>query len=175
MSSSPSIGSYRCPEAIDGAIELPRPDETLYRSAFVPMLSLILGRPLLRLGRARCVSSPRRPQVSPWRYTLLRHPGRIGRLQLQLTDAALLIDTAHLHAYRAAADIDETALGAPTPTIACEPDPRRHQLHRAEGHPCDRRADVRPWCRQLADVNPLQRIWRDAPPALGTRPSFRTE
>jgi len=151
------------PEAIDGTIDLARPDETLYRSAFVPMLSLILVGPLLGLGRAALRHVTEKASGKPVAYTFFDTQAESVAFQLQLTDAALLIDTGHLHAYRAAADIDETAARGAYPDYFVRARIRADTSYVAQK--ITHAIDVLMFAHgaaSFADVNPLQRIWRDA-------------
>ena len=84
--------------------------------------------------------------------------------QLAVAKAASLIDSAHLHVYRAAAEIDEAARARLDPDY----DARVESSHGHRGH---RRAMPGEAIRTLvsahgassfADSSPLQRIWRDS-------------
>jgi alkylation response protein AidB-like acyl-CoA dehydrogenase len=96
-------------------------------------------------------------------YTFFEAQADSAAFQLQLAEAALMIDTAHLHAYRSADDLDRAAAAGVYPD----------QLLRARV-----RADTG-WALQhvtkaidtllfahgagsFASANPLQRIWRDS-------------
>ncbi|MFG2592325.1 acyl-CoA dehydrogenase family protein [Streptomyces sp. NPDC048438] len=151
------------PAAIEGTYPTEHKDETLSRSAFVPILALVLAGPQLGLGRAALAYVTEKASRKPISYTYYETQAESVAVQLQVAEASLRIDTATLHAQRAAADIDEAA---------------------QEGTYLDfaQRARVRAdtgWAIQnvleaintlvsvhgagsFADVNPLQRIWRDA-------------
>ena len=83
--------------------------------------------------------------------------------QLQLAEAAMLIDTAHLHAYRAAADIDEAAAHGEYPDFLT-----RARVRADTGWVIDhivRAINIllsAHGAASFADVNPLQRLWRDS-------------
>ncbi len=83
--------------------------------------------------------------------------------QLQIAEAARLIDTAHLHAYRAADEIDAAAAGDEYPDFLARARVRSDTGYVAE---CVTRAiDIllsAHGAGSFAEVNPLQRIWRDS-------------
>ncbi|MBN9622853.1 MAG: oxidoreductase [Actinobacteria bacterium] len=151
------------PQAIENHYPTEHTDEPLYRASFVPLLALILVGPQLGLGRAalRFVleKAPRRGIT----YTRYERQTESTAFQLQVAQAATTVDSAALHAYRAADDIDRAA-------AAGEP---LAYLDRARV-----RADVAHGIEQIvaaidllisahgassfAEVSPLQRIWRDS-------------
>lgn len=97
------------PAAIGGKYPTEHTDESSYRSAFIPALTLTLVGPLLGLGRAArelvIEKAPRRA-IS---YTKFEHQSDSTAFQIALATASLKIDTGHLHVARAAADIDSAA------------------------------------------------------------------
>ncbi|MGC0421023.1 acyl-CoA dehydrogenase family protein [Embleya sp. AB8] len=151
------------PAALDGRYPVENPEEALYRAALVPMLVLPLVGPQLGLGRQALRLVESSAATKGIAYTQFTAQADSVAFQLQLAEAALLLDTAHLHAYRAADDIDRAA---------------------REGGRLDvlRRARVRAdsaWAIEhvtkaidllmsahgaagFADTSPLQRIWRDS-------------
>ncbi|KUN58935.1 oxidoreductase [Streptomyces canus] len=151
------------PAAIEGRYPTEHTDEVLSRSAFVPILALVLAGPQLGLGRAALEYVTEKAARKPISYTFYETQAESVAVQLQIAEAALRIDTATLHAQRAASEIDQAA---------------------QQGTYLDftQRARVRAdtgWAIQnvleaintlvsvhgagsFADVNPLQRIWRDA-------------
>jgi 3-hydroxy-9,10-secoandrosta-1,3,5(10)-triene-9,17-dione monooxygenase len=150
------------PRAIEGKYATPFKDEPLYRAAFIPILSLILIGPQLGMARAALETVLQQVPKRGIAYTVYTKQVEAPTTHLQLALAAEKIDTAYLHAYRAAADIDQAA---------------------ASGVYLDRltRARVRMdtgyiarQCREaieillsvngagsFAEANPLQRMWRD--------------
>ena len=84
----------------------------------------------------RWTSCGRRRRKKPISYTFYTAQADSVAFQLQLAEAAMLIDTAHLHAYRAADDIDRAAASGRLPRL---PDPRpgpgRHRLGHRAHHP----------------------------------------
>jgi alkylation response protein AidB-like acyl-CoA dehydrogenase len=151
------------PAAIEGQYPTEHDDEFLARSAFVPILALVLVGPQLGLGRAALKYVMDKAARKPISYTFYETQADSVAVQLQIAEAALRIDTATLHAERAAAAIDGAAERGVYPDY----------LDRARV-----RADTG-WAVQnvleainilvsvhgagsFAEVNPLQRIWRDA-------------
>jgi alkylation response protein AidB-like acyl-CoA dehydrogenase len=151
------------PPAIEGHYATEHTDEPLYRSALVPILALVLAGPQLGLGRKALEIVTAKAAKKAISYTHYTAQADSVAFQLQLAEAAMRIDTAHLHAYRAADDIDAAAAKGTYPDV----------LARARV-----RADTG-WAVQnitqaidgllfahgagsFAEVNPLQRIWRDS-------------
>ena len=69
----------------------------------------MLVGPQLGLGRAALDLVREKAAKKPISYTFFTAQADSVAFQLQLAEAAMLIDTAHLHAYRAADDIDRAA------------------------------------------------------------------
>ncbi|MFD4415865.1 acyl-CoA dehydrogenase family protein [Streptomyces sp. NPDC058476] len=151
------------PAAIEGRYPTEHTDEVLSRSAFVPILALVLAGPQLGLGRAALEYVMEKTARKPISYTFYETQAESVAVQLQIAEAALRIDTATLHAQRAAAEIDQAA---------------QNGVYLDYTQRARVRADTG-WAIQnvleaintlvsvhgagsFADVNPLQRIWRDA-------------
>ena len=97
------------PAAIEGRYGTERTEEQLYRSAFVPLLALVLAGPQLGMGRKALEIVKEKGATKPISYTFYATQSDSVVFQMQIAEAAMLIDTAHLHAYRAAEDIDRFA------------------------------------------------------------------
>ena len=151
------------PMAIHGIYGTEHTDAPLYRSALVPVQAIALAGPLLGLGRKALQLVKEQACAKPISYTYYTAQSDSVGFQLQLAEAAMMIDTAHLHAYRAADDIDSAARRGEYPAT----------LARARA-----RADAA-WvldnvtkainilvsahgAGSFAETNPLQRIWRDS-------------
>ena len=151
------------PMAIHGIHGTEDTDSPLYRSALVPVQALALAGPQLGLGRKALHLVKDQACAKPISYTYYAAQSDSVGFQLQLAEAAMLIDSAHLHAYRAADDIDSAARRGEYPDA----------LARARA-----RADAA-WALDnvtkainilisahgagsFAETNPLQRIWRDS-------------
>jgi alkylation response protein AidB-like acyl-CoA dehydrogenase len=150
------------PKALHGEYLTEHKDEVVYRTAFVPVTVLILAGAQLGVARAALDLTK---QWAPRRgitHTTFRSQSESAGFQILLAEAAMKIDTAFLHAFRAADDLDRAA-GA------------SHLMNLEE------RARVRvdtalvaKYCREavellvqahgtssLADWNRMQRLWRD--------------
>ncbi|MFL1380808.1 acyl-CoA dehydrogenase family protein [Nocardiopsis protaetiae] len=151
------------PPTIEGAHLPDHPDSPLYRSPFVPFLALILAGPQLGMGRRVLeivTEKASRKAISLTSYTT--QADSVG-FQLQLAEAAQLIDTAHLHAYRAADDIDRAA------AAGVYPGPKERARVRADTSWVMRHItqaiDLLMFAHGsggFAEVSPLQRMWRDS-------------
>ena len=157
----PSYRIISVPRAIEGEYATPFKDEPLYRAAFIPILSLILIGPQLGMARAALETVLEQVPRRSIAYTMYTKQAEAPTTQLQLALAAEKIDTAHLHAYRAAADIDQAA-GVYLNRLT------RARVRMDTGY-------VARQCREAIEIllnvngagsfaegNPLQRMWRDA-------------
>lgn len=156
------------PPAIAGDYPTEHSDEVLYRSALMPVVALVLVGPQLGLGRAALDFVIDKAPKKSIAYSSHTSQKESTAFQLQIAEAARLIDTAHLHAYRAAADIDEAAARGEYPDYLTRARVRSDTGHVAQ---CITRAiDILLYAHgagSFAEVSPLQRIWRDS--ATGAR------
>lgn len=150
-------------KALDGEYGTERKEEALYHSAFVPVLALILVGPQIGMARAALdVVSESLAKHKPISYTFYEDSAAAPTTQLNLAEATQLIDTAHLHAIRAASDVDEWAS-----SLEYMDRLTRTRVRMDTGYIARR-------CREAIDLlvsiagastfgekNPLQRIWRD--------------
>ena len=152
------------PAAIEGKYGNERvKDEPFYRASFVPVLALLLVGPQLGLGRAALDIVREKAAKKPISYTFFETQVSSVGFQLQIAEAAMLIDTAHLHAYRAAADIDDAAARGVYPDYRARARVRADTGWAAEH--ITKAIDLLMYAHGaggFADVNPLQRIWRDS-------------
>jgi 3-hydroxy-9,10-secoandrosta-1,3,5(10)-triene-9,17-dione monooxygenase len=153
-----SVGS-----ALEGGYGTEHTDEVLYRSAFVPVLALILVGPQIGMARAALDHvSDTLAKHKPISYSFYEDSAAAPTTQLNMAEAAELIDTAHLHAMRAAGDIDRWAASGEYMDRLT-----RTRVRMDTGYIARR-------CREAIDLlvttggassfgekNPLQRIWRD--------------
>ncbi|MET1028197.1 MAG: acyl-CoA dehydrogenase family protein [Dongiaceae bacterium] len=151
------------PALVGGTYPTPHQDEALYRTSFIPVATLILIGPQLGLA-ARALElvlegTPKRGVA----YTCYESQTAAPTVQLALARAAMLVETAHLHAYRAAAQMDEAATaGRPLDYL------ERARIRMETGYVAETaREAIRILCSvygasAFAEANPLQRIWRDA-------------
>ena len=151
------------PAAIEGDYATEMKDEALYRSAFIPVLVLVLVGPQLGLGRAALNYVVERAGKKPIAYTFYGTQSASVGVQLQIAEAALKIDTARLHAERAAADIDGHAAAGTYPDMVTRTRVRADTgwAVRNTLEAISTLVDVH-GAASFAEVSPLQRIWRDA-------------
>ena len=151
------------PRALAGQPATPFPDEALYRAPLVPVTALVLVGPQLGLAAAAVDilrdKAPRRSLT----YTSYATQALAPTVQLAAGRAASLADTATLHAYRAATDLDDAARGGWYPDY----DARARIRMDAGAAAVAAREAIRLVCSaqgasSFGESNPLQRIWRDA-------------
>lgn len=151
------------PPAIEGTYATERKEEDYYRTAFVPLLALILAGPQLGLGRKALQLVIEKAAKKPISYTFYTAQADSVAFQMQIAEAATLIDTAILHAYRGADDIDEAARNGTYPDVLTRARVRADVARVLE---CITKAiDILLFAHgagSFAEVNPLQRIWRDS-------------
>jgi 3-hydroxy-9,10-secoandrosta-1,3,5(10)-triene-9,17-dione monooxygenase len=150
------------PRALEGEYPTEFKDEVLYRSAFIPVLALILVGPLLGLARAALhyvvEKAPRRAIT----YTSYERQTDSVAFQMAIAEAAAKVDTAHLHAYRAAADIDDAARAGTYPDLSARARVRMDAgwAARQAREAVDLLISAH-GASAFAEASPLQRIWRD--------------
>ena len=149
--------------AIYGDYRREHGDVPLYRSALIPVLALALVGPQLGLGRKALQLVKEHGAHKPVSYTYYSAQSDSVAFQLQIAEAAMLIDTAHLHAQRAAEDIDSAA------RRGVYPDELARARVRADAawvlDHITKAIDILMSAHggsSFADSNPLQRIWRDS-------------
>ena len=156
------------PPAIEGHYGTEHTDEVLYRSALVPILALVLVGPQLGMGRAALELVRSKAARKPISYTFFEAQADSVGFQLQVAEAAMLIDTAHLHAYRAADDIDAAAAQGRRLDVLARARIRADNAKAIES--ITRAIDILLYAHgasSFAEANQLQRIWRDS--AVGAR------
>ena len=128
------------PRAIEGDYPTEmRGQEALYRSPFfIPLLAIILVGPILGLGRTALDFVRQKANSRTIAYTFFEKQSASVAFQLQVAEAAMMIDTAHFHAYRAAEDVDTAAVRGVYPDILT-----RARV-RAEYRLCGRERSPRP-------------------------------
>ena len=151
------------PPAIQGRYGTEHADEPLYRSAFVPILALVLAGPQLGMGRRVLQYVQEKAARKAISYTSYTAQADSVAFQLQLAEAAMMIDTAHLHACRAAGDIDRAA------ARGSYPDPLVRARVRADTgwavEHITKAIDKLMFAHGAAgfgEASPLQRHWRDS-------------
>ncbi|WP_410676826.1 acyl-CoA dehydrogenase family protein [Amycolatopsis sp. cmx-4-68] len=151
------------PPAIGGQYAVEEPEEDLYRAALVPVFTLVLAGPQLGLSRKALQIVQDKAARKAISYTSYVAQADSVGFQLQLAEAAMRIDTAHLHAYRAADDIDTAAANRTYPDLTLRARTRADTGWAVEN--VTRAIDIllsAHGAGSFAEVNPLQRIWRDS-------------
>ncbi|HZZ10215.1 MAG TPA: acyl-CoA dehydrogenase family protein [Paraburkholderia sp.] len=138
-------------------------DEAAYRAPFVPVAALVLVGAQLGLGRAALKYVIEKAPQRSIAYTSFEKQTSSVMFQAQIAEASMKIDTAHLHAFRAAADIDNAAqrgekldyatrarVRADAAVVVNSITEALNILISAHG------------AGTFAEASPLQRIWRDS-------------
>ena len=150
------------PKAFQGVYRTEHGDEVLYRTAFVPVSILILIGSQLGIAKAALDFVTDNAHARGITHTNFGKQVESAGFQIQVAEAAMKIETAYLHAFRAAGDLDRDARSARHPDLTAR------ARARADA------ALVAKYCREavdllvsahgtssLADSNRLQRLWRD--------------
>ena len=150
-------------EAVQGVYPTELKNEAVYRAAFMPVAALILVGPQLGMGRAALKYVIEKAPQRAIAYTSFERQTDSTAFQMQIAEAALKIDTAHLRAFRAAREVDEAArrgqpldyltrarVRADTGLIVSLINEALHTLISAHG------------AGSFAESSPMQRIWRDS-------------
>jgi len=151
------------PAAIVGHYGTELTDETFYQSALVPILALVLAGPQLGMGREALRIVTEKAAKKPISYTFYTAQTDSVAFQLQLAEAALMIDTAHLHAYRAADDIDQAAAAGVYPDLLA-----RARVRADTGWAIEHITKAidtllsAHGAASFAESSALQRLWRDS-------------
>ena len=90
-------------------------DEVTYRAALLPTLTAVLSGPLLGIGRAAVQHVRTAAAGKTIAATTFQQQADSAGFQIQLAEAALRVDSAQLHAFRTAADIDGHAAAGTVP------------------------------------------------------------
>lgn len=160
----PEHRMYSVSRALEGVYACEHPDgEPSYRSSFMPLLTLILVGPQLGMGRAALRFVEERAPKRGITYTKFERQTDSVAFQLQIARAATMIDGAHLHAFRAADDVDQTAAA-----MESMPYLRRARARADAAYGIGQIKDAidllvsAHGASSFAEVSPLQRIWRDS-------------
>jgi 3-hydroxy-9,10-secoandrosta-1,3,5(10)-triene-9,17-dione monooxygenase len=150
------------PAAFGGSYRTEHTDEIVYRVALVPVTILILVGSQLGMAQAALDYVIEKASLRGITHTNYGKQRESTGFQILVADAAMKIETARLHAYRAADDLDACA------AAGRHPDLRERARVRADS------ALVAKYCREaveilvsahgtssMADSNRLQRLWRD--------------
>ncbi|MFI7169453.1 oxidoreductase [Rhodococcoides fascians] len=149
--------------AFSGSYVAERSDSAFARSAFGPMLVMVLVGPQLGMGRAALELVRTKAAEKSLAYTVFDRQADSVAFQMMVAEAALKIDTAHLHAYRAADDVMRWADAAEYPDLLSRARVRGDAATalRSINEALNILLDAT-GAGAFADVNALQRIWRDS-------------
>jgi 3-hydroxy-9,10-secoandrosta-1,3,5(10)-triene-9,17-dione monooxygenase len=150
------------PQAFGGIYRTEHKDEAVYRAAFVPITVLILAPSQLGVAQSALEHAIGRSKTRGITHTTFQTQAESAGFQIQIAEAAMKIDTAFLHARRAADDLDREA------------DANRLMDLTARARVRMDTALAARYCREavellvaahgtssLADANRMQRYWRD--------------
>lgn len=151
------------PPAFGGHYRTEHTDEALYRAALVPITVLILVGAQLGVARAALDFAVAKASTRGVTHTNYGKQIDSTGFQMLLAEAAMKIETAHLHAFRAADDLDHAASRGSHPDLTAR---ARVRIDTALTARCCREAvDLLVSAHgtsSLADSNRMQRLWRDA-------------
>lgn len=150
-------------EAAEGRYPTEYKAEAAYRLAWFPTLTLVLAGPLLGLGQAALQHVSSAADRKAIVATQFQRQADSSGFQIQVADAALRIDSARLHAFRAAGDIDRFAARQALPDY----DTRariRADASMAARYVTDAISALiaAHGSSGFAESSPLQRMWQDA-------------
>ncbi|MCY9785283.1 oxidoreductase [Nocardiopsis sp. EMB25] len=153
----------RVPPLFDGTHPVDEGRTPVYRSSFGPFVSTVVVAPLLGLGRTALASVTRQAADKAIAFTFFDRQADSVSFQVAVAEAALRIDTAHLHAYRAADAIDRAAAQNRLPDHLT-----RARVRADLGYAVENTTSAINTLMYVhgsggfAEANPLQRVWRDA-------------
>jgi alkylation response protein AidB-like acyl-CoA dehydrogenase len=150
------------PPAFAGHYRTEHLDEVVYRAALVPVTVLILAGSQLGVARAALDHVVAKAGTRGITHTTFPTQSQSAGFQMLVAEAAMQVDTAYLHAFRAADDLDRAAGEGRHPDLKARARVRMDTALAAK------------YCREavellvqahgtssLADSNRLQRLWRD--------------
>jgi 3-hydroxy-9,10-secoandrosta-1,3,5(10)-triene-9,17-dione monooxygenase len=150
------------PDAFAGRYRTEHTGEVVYRAALVPVTVLILAPSQLGVARAALEHALARAKTRGITHTNFGTQAESAGFQIQVAEAAMKIDTATLHAQRAADDLDRAAAASHLMDLPARARVRIDTALAAK------------YCREaveilvaahgtssLADSNRMQRLWRD--------------
>ena len=100
------VPEHRCIPMADVSEGLPSSDEPMRRLPFAPAANLALIGPLLGIGRAALAMTIDKAPSKAMHHTFFARQSDSVGVQLQVAEAALMLETARLHTYRVADDLD---------------------------------------------------------------------
>jgi alkylation response protein AidB-like acyl-CoA dehydrogenase len=150
------------PPAFEGRYRTEHVDEPVYRVALVPVTVLILAGSQLGAARAALDYVISKAKTRGITHTTFQRQADSSGFQMLVAEAAMKIDTAFLHAGRAADDLDRAADARRHPDLV---ERARVRMDTALAAKYAREAVEllvqAHGTSSLGDHNPLQRMWRD--------------
>jgi 3-hydroxy-9,10-secoandrosta-1,3,5(10)-triene-9,17-dione monooxygenase len=150
------------PLALGGSYRTEFKDEALYRAAFVPITVLILAGAQLGVARAALDLVKQWAPKRGITHATFRSQIESAGFQMQFAEASMKVDTAYLHAFRAADDLDTAAAEGRAMTVAERARVRMDTALVAKT--CREAIEILVSAHgtsSLADWNRMQRLWRD--------------
>jgi alkylation response protein AidB-like acyl-CoA dehydrogenase len=150
------------PEAFAGSYRTEHTDEVVYRAAFVPITVLILAPSQLGVAQSALEHAIARSRTRGITHTNFATQAESAGFQMQIAEAAMKIDTAFLHARRAADDLDRFAQESRLMDVTARARVRMDTALAAKY--CREAVEVLVAAHgtsSLADSNRMQRLWRD--------------
>ncbi|MBB5163139.1 acyl-CoA dehydrogenase family protein [Mycobacterium sp. AZCC_0083] len=141
----------------------PETDEVMYRMPFVPLATLPLLGPLLGLGRAVLALTVHEAPRKAMHHTFFARQSDSVGVQVQIAQAALMLDTARLHAHHCADELDATAARGEQTDYAT-----RARVRATAGYAAQQVLDAINilinvhGAASFAESSRLQQFWRDA-------------
>jgi len=150
------------PQAFAGTYRTEFTDETVYRVALVPVTVLILVPAQLGVARAALDHAIAKAGTRGITHTNFATQAASSGFQMQIAEAAMKIDTATLHAQRAADDLDHAAAESRLLDLTARARVRMDTALAAKH--CRDAVELLVAAHgtsSLADANRMQRLWRD--------------
>jgi alkylation response protein AidB-like acyl-CoA dehydrogenase len=150
------------PQAFGGTYRTEHKDEVVYRAAFVPITVLILAPSQLGVAQSALEHAIGRSKTRGITHTNFPTQAESSGFQMQIAEAAMKIDTAFMHARRAADDLDRCAEESRLMDVTARARVRMDTALAAKY--CREAVEVLVAAHgtsSLADSNKMQRLWRD--------------
>ncbi len=149
--------------AMEGDFPTEHTDELLYQSPLGPFFTVGMVGPQLGLGRAALEIVKEKAATKGVTNTIYTRQADSVAFQLQLAQASMHLDTAHFHAHRVTEDMDSAAQEGRKLDLL-----DRARIRADVGWAIEnvvKAIDILLYAHgsgSFAEVNPLQRIWRDS-------------
>ena len=150
------------PQAFGGTYRTEHTDEVVYRAAFVPITVLILAPSQLGVAQSALEHAIAKSKTRGITHTNFAKQADSAGFQMQIAEAAMKIDTAFLHARRAAEDLDRHAQENRLMDVTARARVRMDTALAAKY--CRDAVEILVQAHgtsSLADSNRMQRLWRD--------------